>query len=118
MQIVAIQGFLEWFFAGLLASLVGIVTLFAAYVALMHDRSGRQLDPAVRERPAAVEGILGAFVGALKVSQVHAWVYVLRRRPGGDRRRPERHARRARRALARRPLLGRVGDDGHRGRGG
>jgi hypothetical protein len=56
------------------------ILLFAAYVALMH-RDGRQLDPADRERPAALEGILGAFVGALKVSQVHAWVYVLRRRP-------------------------------------
>ena len=38
-QIVAIQGFLEWFFAGLLASLVGIVTLFAAYVALQLFRN-------------------------------------------------------------------------------
>jgi hypothetical protein len=56
------------------------ILLFAAYVALMH-RDGRQLDPADHERPAAVEGILGAFVGALKVSQVHAWVFVLRRRP-------------------------------------
>jgi hypothetical protein len=56
------------------------ILLFAAYVALMH-RDGRQVDPADRERPAAVDGILGAFVGALKVSQVHAWVYVLRRRP-------------------------------------
>jgi hypothetical protein len=56
------------------------ILLFAAYVALMH-RDGRQVDPADRERPAAVDGILGAFVGTLKVSQVHAWVYVLRRRP-------------------------------------
>jgi hypothetical protein len=56
------------------------IFLFAAYVVLMH-RDGRQLDPADRERPAAVDGILGAFVAALKVSQVHAWVYVLRRRP-------------------------------------
>jgi hypothetical protein len=44
-------------------------------------RAGRQLDPAEHERPAAVDGVLGAFVGALKVSQVHAWLYVLRRRP-------------------------------------
>ena len=56
------------------------ILLFLAYVVLMH-RDGRQLDPADRERPAFVDGILGAFVGALKVSQVHAWVYVLRRRP-------------------------------------
>ena len=39
MAIVAIQGFLEWFFAGLLASLVGIVTLFAGYVALQLFRN-------------------------------------------------------------------------------
>jgi hypothetical protein len=56
------------------------ILLFAAYAGLMH-RHGRQLDPADRERPAAVDGLLGAFVGALKVSQVHAWMYVLRRRP-------------------------------------
>jgi hypothetical protein len=29
----AIQGFLEWFFVGLLAALVGIVGLFALYLA-------------------------------------------------------------------------------------
>ena len=56
------------------------ILLFTAYAVLMH-REGRQLDPADHERPAAVDGLLGAFVGALKVSQVHAWVYVLRRRP-------------------------------------
>lgn len=56
------------------------ILLFLAYVVLMH-RDGRQLDPADRERPAAVDGTLAAFVAALKVSQVHAWVYVLRRRP-------------------------------------
>ena len=51
---------------------------------LMH-RDGRQLDPADRERPAAVDGLLAAFVGGLKVSQVHAWLYVLRRRPAAAR---------------------------------
>jgi hypothetical protein len=56
------------------------ILLFAAYVALMY-RDGRQLDPSDRERPAVVDGTLGAFVGAVKVSQVHAWLYVLRRRP-------------------------------------
>lgn len=46
MSIIAIQGFLEWFFAGLLASLVGIVTLFAGYVALQMFRNpGRGRDP-------------------------------------------------------------------------
>lgn len=39
MPTLAIQGFLEWFFAGLLASLVGIVTLFAGYVALQLFRN-------------------------------------------------------------------------------
>jgi hypothetical protein len=39
MAIIAIQGFLEWFFAGLLASLVGVVTLFAIYVALQMFRN-------------------------------------------------------------------------------
>ena len=57
------------------------ILLFAAYVVLMHHRDGSQLDPADRERPAAVDGLLAASVSALKVSQVHAWLYVLRRRP-------------------------------------
>jgi hypothetical protein len=56
------------------------ILLFAAFGALMY-RSGRQVDPMDRERPAVVDGTLGAFVGAVKVSQVHAWLYVLRRRP-------------------------------------
>ena len=56
------------------------ILLFASFAVLMY-RDGRQLDPADRERPAAVDGLLSAFVGALKVSQVHAWLYVLRRRP-------------------------------------
>jgi hypothetical protein len=43
MAVLAIQGFLEWFFAGLLATLVGIVTLFAGYVALQLFRNpGRE----------------------------------------------------------------------------
>ena len=42
----AIQGFLEWFFAGLLASLVGVVTAFAGYVALQLFRNpGRGAPP-------------------------------------------------------------------------
>lgn len=56
------------------------ILLFAAFVVLMY-RDGRQLDPRKRERPAVVDGVLAAFVGAVKVSQVHAWLYVLRRRP-------------------------------------
>lgn len=67
------------YFEALLGGNIQIL-LFAAFVLLL-DRGGREVDPADHERPAAVDGLLGAFVGALKVSQVHAWVYVLRRRP-------------------------------------
>ena len=39
----AIQGFLEWFFVGLLVALVGIVGLFALYLAAQLLRNpGRQ----------------------------------------------------------------------------
>jgi hypothetical protein len=67
------------FFEGILGGNVQIL-LFAAFAVLMY-RGGRQLDPRDSQRAAAVEGGLGAFGGALKISQVHAWVYVLRRRP-------------------------------------
>ena len=67
------------FAEGILGGNVQIL-LFAAFAALMY-RDGRQLDPAGHERPAVVDGVLASFVGALKVSQVHAWIYVLRRRP-------------------------------------
>ncbi len=56
------------------------ILLFGAFAALLY-RDGGQLDPRDRERPAVVEGVLGAFVAAVKVSQVQAWIYVLRRRP-------------------------------------
>jgi hypothetical protein len=56
------------------------ILLFASFVVLMY-RDGWQLDPRHHERPALVEGALGAFVGCIKVSQVHTWLYVLRRRP-------------------------------------
>jgi glycosyl transferase family 87 len=56
------------------------ILLFAGYAALMYRR-GRHGDPNDRERAAVVDGALGAFVGAIKVSQIHAWLYVLRRRP-------------------------------------
>lgn len=39
MELVAIQGFLEWFFAGLLGFLVLVVTGFAAYVARQLTRN-------------------------------------------------------------------------------
>jgi hypothetical protein len=67
------------FFEGILGGNVQIL-LFAGFAVLLY-RDGQQLDPADEERTAAVDGVLGAFVGALKISQVHAWVYVLRRRP-------------------------------------
>ena len=67
------------FFEGILGGNVQIL-LFAAFALLMY-RDGRQLDPRDRERPASLDGLLGACVGALKISQVHSWVYLLRRRP-------------------------------------
>ena len=78
---------------------------------LMHDRDGRQLDPADRERPAAVDGLLAAFVSALKVSQVHAWLYVLRRRPAAavDRSRALRAAGAGDASGRRRPTCGSTG---------
>ena len=39
MAVVAIQGFLEWFFAGLLTLLVLVVSAFAGYVALQLVRN-------------------------------------------------------------------------------
>ena len=46
MTVLAIQGFLEWFFAGLLSLLVLIVTAFAGYVALQLLRNpGRGSPP-------------------------------------------------------------------------
>ncbi|TAL13166.1 MAG: DUF2029 domain-containing protein, partial [Chloroflexota bacterium] len=56
------------------------VLLFAAFVVLLY-RDGRPVDPAASPRPAITDGLLGTFVGALKVSQVHTWAYLLRRRP-------------------------------------
>ncbi len=64
------------------------VLLFGAFVALLYGRAtasppwravGR--DPATADRPAVVDGLLGAISGAVKVSQVQPWVYLLRRRP-------------------------------------
>jgi hypothetical protein len=41
--VLAIQGFLEWFFVGLLVALVGVVGLFALYLATQLLRNpGRQ----------------------------------------------------------------------------
>jgi hypothetical protein len=46
--VVAIQGFLEWFFAGLLAILVAAVGLFALFVGVQLFRN-----PARQPRPRA-----------------------------------------------------------------
>lgn len=63
------------------------VLLFAAFVALLWRGSDgplapRPRDPGRRDSPAARDGLLSVVVGAIKVSQLHAWLFVLRRRPG------------------------------------
>jgi hypothetical protein len=39
------------------------------------------VDPRERHRPAAIEGLLAAVPAAVKISQVHAFVWIARRRP-------------------------------------
>ncbi len=89
---------LAW--APFLQTLLGLnvqVLLFGAFVALFVDRPGgrapssppviptarpmRERDVGTGSRPPMVDGILGVFVALLKTSQVHPWVYLLRRRP-------------------------------------
>lgn len=85
-----------WYFAPLLllwppfaeAILGGNVQLLlvGAFVALFFGRPARPWtpatrDPAIADRPALVDGILGAAIPAFKISQPHAWVALLRRRP-------------------------------------
>ena len=82
------------FAEGLLGGNVQVL-LFAAFTALWwKDPGGRLLgsptgtapfqpisyDPASAERPAGVDGLLGAAVGALKASQIHPWLFLGRRR--------------------------------------
>lgn len=60
--------------------------LVAGFVVVFFGRSRapwqpEARDPAVAERPAVVDGTLAALIPALKVSQPHAWVALLRRRP-------------------------------------
>ncbi len=64
------------------------VLLFGAFVALLYGRATAgarwqpsERDPRSADRPAVVDGLLGAVSGAVKVSQVQPWVYLLRRRP-------------------------------------
>jgi hypothetical protein len=60
--------------------------LFAAFVFLFYRAAGERWKPAVRDvadpSESAIEvGGLATLVGAVKVSQPHAWLYVLRHRP-------------------------------------
>ncbi len=74
-------------FAEALLGLNVQVLLFAAFVALFFDGPGgaarvrdHELAGAAKPRPAIVDGALGVFVAILKTSQVHPWIYLLRRR--------------------------------------
>jgi glycosyl transferase family 87 len=63
------------------------VLLFAAFTAVAWRGGGEPFRPVARDprdsgRPAAVEGLLATLIGAVKVSQAHTWLFVLRRRPG------------------------------------
>ena len=75
------------FFEGLLGGNVQIV-LFAAFVGLLFKApaAGPAFHPVERAadedvRPAWVDGLLAVVNGAIKPSQAHPWILVLRRRP-------------------------------------
>ena len=73
------------FAEGIVAANIQII-LFAAFIALFFARSGtpwiaRQRDLADPSESAARMGSLATRVGAIKISQPHPWLYVLRRRP-------------------------------------
>ncbi|HYN48455.1 MAG TPA: glycosyltransferase family 87 protein [Candidatus Nanopelagicales bacterium] len=60
--------------------------LVGAFVAVFFGRPARPWtpatrDPAIADRPAVIDGVLGAAIPAFKISQPHAWVALLRRRP-------------------------------------
>ena len=60
--------------------------MFAAFTGLYWYRSGVRWRPQPRvpgedARPALVDGLLGGVIPALKISQAHAWVGLLRLRP-------------------------------------
>jgi hypothetical protein len=60
--------------------------LVAGFVLLFFERPSRAWtpaprDPAIADRPALIDGVLGAAIPAFKLSQPHAWVALLRRRP-------------------------------------
>ena len=75
------------FFEALLGANIQIF-LFAAFVALLYDRPDHsrpwrptERDPAIRDRPAPLDGLLAAANGLVKIGQLQPWVYLLRRRP-------------------------------------
>lgn len=60
--------------------------LVGAFIAIFFGRPLRPWTPAIRDpasanRPAVFDGVLGAAIPAFKISQPHAWVALLRRRP-------------------------------------
>lgn len=63
------------------------VVLFAAFTAVAWQGGPapafrpRSRDPRDADRPASVDSILSAAVAAIKISQAHTWLFVLRRRP-------------------------------------
>ena len=62
------------------------LVLVAGFVLLFFGKPRRgwtpeARDPAIADRPAVVDGVLGAAIPAFKLSQPHAWVALLRRRP-------------------------------------
>ena len=62
------------------------LVLVAGFVMLFFGQSARAWtpvarDPAIEGRPVVVDGVLGAAIPAFKLSQPHAWVALLRRRP-------------------------------------
>jgi hypothetical protein len=75
------------FFEGLLSGNVQVI-LFAAYVGLLFKApaEGAAFHPVERVahenvRPAWVDGLLAVANGAIKPSQAHPWILILRRRP-------------------------------------
>jgi hypothetical protein len=78
---------LAWppFAEGLLGGNIQII-LFAAFTAVFWQAGGtpfvpRPRDPRDTGRPAAADGLLAAAIGAVKISQAHTWLFMLRRRP-------------------------------------
>jgi hypothetical protein len=62
------------------------ILLFAAFTAVAWHGGGRPFrprprDPREGQRPAIADGVLATAVGAIKVSQAHTWLWMLRRRP-------------------------------------